>query len=339
MTGIAVLKPGLHTMVQDMGRRGYGRYGVPVCGPMDTVAFRAANALAGNDANEAGLEIVIRGPQLRFREERVIAVCGADISFRVNDEPQPTWRPVYVPKDALVTFGSVIQGVRAYLAVNGGIDVPEVLHSKSTALRSGWGGLHGRTLQEGDHLKVGSSSMRSIQQLIQLREHWLSSNQLSYSVPWSVSYTIRPQYAPHPTLRVIPGQEYEWFGSQACLLTTQSFKVTAQSDRMGYRLEGEQHIRLSSPKELLSEAVSMGTVQVPHGGNPIVLMADHQTTGGYPRMAHVISVDLPLLAQVMPGADIQFELVSISDAQRLLLQWEHKWEQCLVQLHRLQKGE
>ncbi|WCR29973.1 biotin-dependent carboxyltransferase family protein [Paenibacillus thiaminolyticus] len=303
---------GLLTTVQDSGRVGFQKYGVLASGAMDTVALRLANLLAGNQEGAAALEITLLGPKLVFDKAAVIALAGGNLSPAVDGVSLPLWRQVYIPAGKTLTFGRAVSGCRIYLAVAGGIHVPEVMGSRSTYLRAGMGGFCGRALQAGDVLETGASTL------------WrgMASDE-AVVLPWGASHELRPAYLDDPVLRVVRGPEYYRFDEESRRkLWTERFRVTPQSDRMGYRVEGEP-LALAEPLDMVSSAVGAGTIQVPPEGNPIVLLADRQTAGGYPRIAHVISVDLPLIAQVKPGGQIRFEEVSLEEAQELYVMREH----------------
>ncbi|GAB6932116.1 5-oxoprolinase subunit C family protein [Calditerricola satsumensis] len=317
---VTVLRPGLLTTVQDLGRTGWQRFGVPVGGAMDPFALRVANALVGNDDGAAAMEITLQGPQLRFDEDALIAVCGADLSPAVDGAPLPQWRPVLVQRGSVLAFGRPRWGVRAYLAVAGGWDVPIVLGSRSTDRRAGLGGVEGRALREGDRLIAGIPAAPA-QRLMAALSGRLGRRPLA-SVPWRVSPRAFPAYAAQPTVRALRGPEFDAFSPAAqAAFFARPFRVTPQSDRMGYRLAGPA-LALREPIELVSEGVSAGTVQVPPDGQPIVLLADRQTVGGYPRIACVATVDLPVLAQMPPGATVRFREVSLGEAQALLARRE-----------------
>lgn len=306
-----VRKPGLLTTVQDLGRHGHQREGVPVSGAMDKVALRIANLLLGNLESEAGLEITLVGPQLEFPEATLIALTGADLGAKLNGRTIPLWRPIRVEAGSFLTFAGHRAGCRAYLAVAGGIAVPPVLGSRSTYLRAGIGGYHGRALAAGDTLLTGEPSALSARIAAALGRGGAGR--------WTVSPAILPLYMAAPEVRALPGAHFDTLTphAQATLWST-AFRVAPESDRMGFRLQGGP-LALSVPLEMHSEGVAMGTVQLPPGGSPIILMADRQTTGGYPRIAQVATVDLPLLAQLRPGDTVRFRLCSLETAQTLLL--------------------
>ncbi|MFJ9290522.1 5-oxoprolinase subunit C family protein [Bacillus halotolerans] len=317
-----VLKPGLLTTVQDIGRTGYQKYGVLASGAMDTVSLRIANLLIGNSEKEAGLEITLMGPgpSLFVSEPMLIAVTGADFTLRVNDEEAPLWKPVLVKGNSTVTFGPCKLGSRAYLATAGGFNVPAVMESKSTYVRAGIGGFHGRALQKEDELPIGEMSSLSKTIVSHLSQHL---GQRGFAAPnWSVSrYRFLP-LKKNPVIRVLEGKQFSFFTEESkTRFYEETFRVTPQSDRMGYRLKGEP-LELKAPLEMVSEAVTFGTVQVPPDGNPIILLADRQTTGGYPRIAHIISADLPIASQIMPGEHVQFEPVSLQEAEAIFIERE-----------------
>ncbi|SDN28608.1 antagonist of KipI [Paenibacillus sp. yr247] len=306
--GFEVIKPGLLSTLQDEGRYGYRKYGVITSGPMDFFAHRAANVLVGNTANTAVLEMTLLGPILVAHEDMLLALCGAEMEADVDGIRVPLWRPFLIRKGEKLSVHYAIKGCRAYLAVCGGFEVKSVMGSKSTYLRAGIGGHEGRALQAGDHVAVSQTGM---------------DTRVKGSIPHSgsVSAFIRPGYKDNPVVRVVRGKEVSLFTEASRRsFFAQYFLVTPQSDRMGYRLQGKK-LELSKgiPHEIISEAVVQGTIQVPPSGQPILLMADCQTTGGYPRIAHIITADLPLVAQVKPGGTLRFREVSHREAQEQLL--------------------
>lgn len=302
---LEVLEPGLLTTVQDGGRWGYQQYGMVVSGAMDPFAMQVANVLVGNDRDEAGLEITMGRAAFGFHQDCLISITGADLGATVDGEPAPMWCGFQVKKGQVLRFRGPVSGVRAYLAVAGGIDVPPVMGSKSTYLRGNIGGYAGRALKRGDQLSVGIASGNSLE----TGKRCLSRRYL-------------PRYGRNPTVRVVLGPDHEAFtpGGIRTFLHHR-FTVTTQADRMGYRLKGPR-ITHRRGADILSDATVMGTVQVPADGQPIILMADRQTTGGYARIATVISADLPLVAQTIPGGTIAFQAVSVEEAQHLAAERE-----------------
>lgn len=315
---VTIVRPGLLATVQDTGRHGYQSYGVPVGGAMDVVSLRIANWLAGNEDGAAALELTLSGACLRFDEDALIAVCGADLSPTADGRPLPQRRPVWLRRGSVVEFKARASGCRAYVAVAGGFDVPPVMGSRSTYVRGGIGGFEGRRLQPGDRLRSGTPG-RAASALSAVLAKAREDGGAFAAVPWHVSPLVFAPLARRQGIRIIRGAEFGRFdaASREALLRD-PFVVRPQSDRMGYRLSGPA-LKLSEPFELLSEGVSAGTIQVPPDGQPIVLMADRQTVGGYPRIAHVATVDLTALAQTMPGEAVAFRDIGQAEAERLLI--------------------
>lgn len=305
---IEVLKAGALTTLQDLGRYGYQRFGVVVGGAMDEWSHRAANALVGNMDDEATLEITLLGPSLRFARAALIAVVGADLSANVGGYPIPPGRAVVIDAGAQLDFGRRVNGVRAYLAVSGGFGVEPVMGSRSTYVRGGFGGFAGRALRKGDVLPIGSRA-RAVPRLA-----WRSARPVTLVRGPSVAAGTADRAGDVVTIRVITGTQWALFTpeSRATFLTS-PYQINPQSDRMGYRFEGPA-LHRRHDFEMISEGVAFGTVQVPPDGNPIVLMADRQTTGGYPKIACVASVDLPLLAQLAPRQAVRFRAVELQQA-------------------------
>lgn len=299
---LEVLKPGFCTTFQDVGRTGYQHIGVPVNGPMDALAHKLANLQVGNRLDCGTLEMTLQGPTLRFDAGTLIAIAGADLGATLDGQPLPPETAVRVRPGSVLAFGTRKNGARAYLAVAGGFTVQPVLGSVSTYRRGAYEGVLGRALVAGDRLGV-ASSFRNPPRIV---------------LPKPLTRAIeREADAP---IRVIAGGEWLAFTAQARHhLLNGPYSIGHDSERMGYRLQGAA-LELEAPLELLSEAVAFGTVQVPPSGQPIILMADRQTTGGYPRIANVISVDLPLLAQRLPGEKVVFELTTLEHAQLLAVQ-------------------
>lgn len=326
---IKIIRSGLLTTIQDLGRYGFQKYGVIVSGAMDSFALRIANLLVGNGEEDAALEMTLIGPSISFQRDCLIAICGADLSPTMNGIPVPQWRPVYLKKGSFLDFGQCMKGCRSYLALAGGINVPKVLGSQSTYLRANMGGFEGRSLREGDTLKIGGLSREAISQIKKLS--FLEDHYPFRAPKWTISKTILPAYKINPTVRVMRGKQFDSFTLQSREdFFQKEFRVTPQSDRMGYRLEGPI-LKMSQKLELISEAVCSGTIQVPAAGKPIVLLADRQTTGGYPKIAQLATVDLPIMAQIKPGDKIRFREISLKDAQDLYLARE-KEISCLKQI-------
>ncbi|MBG9771625.1 biotin-dependent carboxyltransferase family protein [Brevibacillus laterosporus] len=321
---IRVIKPGLLTLIQDQGRFGFRKYGVVTSEAMDPLALRIANMLVGNAEQLATLEMTLTGAELAFEHDSLIAITGADLSFTINGERLPMWRPIFVRSGTVVKGGGCRTGCRAYLAIAGGIEVEQVLGSRSTYARAGMGGYQGRSLQAGDYISVGEPANVTHAFL----EKWYNrlAKQTSLrswtSVDWSVSADCLATYRRNPQVRISRGTHFSLFTSESQQnLFQSSYKITPQSDRMGYRLQGAM-LDLVEPIELLSEAVAFGTIQVPAEGYPIILLADRQTTGGYPRIGQVATVDLPILAQMKPGEEIMFTEIERDESEKLLMERE-----------------
>jgi len=284
---------------------------------MDRVAHRVANLLVGNNEGAAALEATLIGPTVLFDEQTLIALAGADLDATIDGSRVARWAPRLVPAGATLRFGRAVTGCRVSIAVAGGIEVPLVFGSRSTYLRAGFGGMDGRALRPGDVLEARKPSRLSESIAASLRggAHPMHG-------AWSAGAALRPAYSGDAVVRLIEGAHTtELAPASRDALTERRFRVSPSSDRMGYRLEGEA-LALRAPREMLSEAVAFGTVQLPPGGAPIVLMADRQTTGGYPRIGEVASVDLPLVAQLKPGDQLRFRMISLAEAQQLFLELE-----------------
>lgn len=300
---VTVLRPGLFTTVQDRGRWGYQSSGVPVSGAMDPVAHRIANAVVGNPPAAATLEATLVGPELRFGDATTIAIAGADLSATVDATSVPMETAVRCRPGSILRFGQRRAGARAYVAFDGGIDVPLVLGSRSTHLLSNMGGVAGRALRAGDILPLGPP----------------------VDPPVVRRRSAEPPRSTATRLRVLAGPQREFFEDEALeLLQRTRFTVGSESDRVGYRLHADVAIPHADERVMISDATFSGAVQVPASGQPILLMADRQTTGGYPQIAVVITADLSKAAQLAPGDGVEFELCSPAQAISALLEQESK---------------
>lgn len=302
---LLIQKEGILTTVQDLGRTGYRDLGINPGGAMDRTAARLINILLGNAESEAVLEFHFPAGVLAFEIPVVFALGGANFDARLDGEKIENWRPHFADAGSKLRFAGKNSGSRMYLAVLGGFVVEKWLGSSSTNLAAQAGGFNGCRLRSGD--RIGFCSRFYDQHP---------------SLNYFISPSLIPFYRPFPTVRVIAGAEFDLLskGSRKAFAES-TYAVSSQSDRMGYRLTGPP-LKLTKKLELLSSAVSFGTIQLLPDGNLIVLMADHQTTGGYPRLGHVVSVDLPLLAQLGPGDKVGFHMVSMDEAERLLVDFE-----------------
>jgi KipI family sensor histidine kinase inhibitor len=305
---ITVLKAGLFTTIQDAGRWGYQDRGVPVSGPMDRQAYRFANARVGNPPDTATLEATVLGPELRFERPAIVAIAGADLSASINDNAAALDTPHRVLAGSVLRFGERRSGARSYIAIDGGIDVPLVLGSRSTHVVSGLGGLGGRALQAGNRVPLGTSNHR-----------------------WREPLRFAPQVTEvrrGARLRIMRGpQDYHFDDAVFDWLQRTRFTISSQSDRMGYRLSRANSDRIPTqsripPGSMISDATFIGGLQIPPSFDPILLMADRQTTGGYPQIATVITADLSVAGQLAPADWIEFEFCTRSEAIAALREQE-----------------
>jgi antagonist of KipI len=309
---------GFQTSVQDLGRTGFRQSGVSLGGALDTHAMRVANALVGNPNGAAGLEVSLGELQLRFEDTRMVAWCGGAFTVRLGNQNLPAGHAGLVAKgdDLIVTAPQ--RGGRAWLAISGGINVPLVLGSRSTDMRGSFGGFQGRALRDGDALPLGPAKRFPLKK--RTVSEWRAPS------PWATTGRVSAM------LRIVRGTDWNRFLSRAhTSLVMRSFAVKAASDRMGARLDGPPLDRMRTT-DLLSEAVAPGTLQVPPNGEPILLLGDCQTIGGYPKIAHVITADLPMAAQLWPGHQVRFHEVSLMEAQRLLREREEDFARFRVGL-------
>jgi len=316
---ISVLNPGLLTSVQDLGRYGYQKYGVIVSGAMDSYAMRLSNIMVGNEENEAVLEITLIGPSLKLEKGTLFSITGANLSPAINGEKIPMGRPIYLKKDCILKFGSCIKGCRSYLAVAGGFDVPEIMGSKSTYLRAEFGGFNGRALQKDDVLSIGIKTSMSNKIIKKMEE--LKGNGDFVASSWYMK-NFMMQNPDSTLIRVFEDRQFNAVSEEGInKFFNSKFTVDNRSDRMGYRLSGEK-IELKEKLEMISEEVSPGTIQLPPDGNPIILLADRQTAGGYPKIAHVASVDIQKIVQLKPSDKITFKKITLKEAEKLYFQRE-----------------
>jgi antagonist of KipI len=296
---VSVISAGFQTTVQDCGRTGLRKFGVTPGGALDPISLRLVNLLVGNLECTAGLECVSGRLRLRFHDERILAWSGGEFEVRLGDKLVPVLHCARVSTDIEILPQ---RGGRAWLAISGGINVPEILGSRATDLRAHFGGWEGRALRDGNELPLGVES----ELCARVRDE----------IPDHVSDWSAPRFvARGKLLRIIRGKN--WDDNIGAKLLAQKFRIAMDSDRMGLRLEGEE-IASASRRELVSEAVTPGTIQLPPSGAPVVLLQGCQTIGGYPKIAHVITVDLGYAAQLQPLDEVRFELIELEDARQLL---------------------
>lgn len=301
MASLKVTRPGMLTTVQDLGRWGHQASGVPVAGPMDAYSHRLANRLVANEDAAAALEITLVGPELEAVGDLICAIAGAEFELSVNGAPVSSARPFTLKHGSTLRFGRRVAGARATLAVRGGIEVAPVLGSRATSIISRMGPFGGRALAAGDILPIGLLPPRP------------DRIQDFYSL-------ALPQGGAR--LRVLPGPQDRVFGAETIRQFLSSrFTVTTKSNRMGYRLEGPS---LAHACDVLSDATPLGSIQLPRSGQPILLMADRQTTGGYPKIATVISADVPIAGQLSPGDWIRFASCTRAEAIDALQRQERR---------------
>ncbi|QEK11404.1 biotin-dependent carboxyltransferase family protein [Crassaminicella thermophila] len=301
MGTINVIYPGLLTSVQDEGRYGYQQFGVPVSGVMDSFSHRVANILVGNDEKEAVLEVTMLGPKIVFENDSVIAITGGDLSPMINGKAISMWESIYVKKGDQLSFGGIKSGCRSYIAFAGGIDVDVIMGSKSTYMKGKIGGFEGRALKAGDIVKIG-----------------VPKEDLSILIGRKVSQKYIPKITSPFEVRVVLGPQDEYFTQKGInTFLSNEYIVTNECDRMGFRLDGEaiEHV---DGGDIISDGIAFGAIQIPGHGKPIIMMADRQTTGGYTKIANVISSDLYKIAQAKPNDKIRFKKVGIKEAQNIL---------------------
>jgi len=310
-----VIKPGFITTVQDLGRHGFLKYGVPISGAMDGFSLRLANMLVGNDPGDACLELTMLGPELEALHETQMAVAGGDIAVQIDGQEAQMWQALTVKSGDVISFGKVRAGCRAYLAVRGGINVPIILGSRSTYVRCEMGGVQGRQLKTEDCIDGFDDAQPMGFRLL-------------------VPQEFVPDFSAEARVRVVLGPQLESFTEKGVeTFLSNPYMVTIEADRMGYRLEGpiiEHRERVG----MISDAILPGSVQVPPSGKPIITMQDAQTTGGYAKIAAVISSDLHILGQLKPNDWIHFERTTLPEAHRQLAEYHNKIRTIESELHR-----
>jgi len=315
---VIVARSGFLTSVQDVGRTGFREFGVSAGGALDPFALRVANLLVGNDEAAAGLEITFGGLQLHFQEERIVAWCGGEFDVHVGSTALPVGHAALVRAGDELKFGRSEIGCRAWLTISGGINVPIVLSSRSTDLRANFGGFNGRALRDGDVLP-----------LVQKSRSTPAATGIS---SWTAPHDWVSPAKHEPTLRFVRGVDWNRFSASTLQhFINELFAVSSDSDRMGVRIDGPE-LKREDNVDLISEAVAPGTIQVPPSGKPILLLGDCQTIGGYPKIAHVITVDLGIAAQLRAGDRVRFSEVSLADAHHLLLEREREFDRFRIGL-------
>ncbi|WP_336517192.1 biotin-dependent carboxyltransferase family protein [Pollutibacter soli] len=314
---LRIIQPGMYSSMQDLGRSGYRAIGVPESGAMDTQSAQIANILVGNRASDTVIEFTHHGAALIAESPMIVAHCGGGASLWINDYPAVSGRGYLVKQSTLLQLKSNPSGYRSYLAVSGGFEASLDLGSSSTYTPAAMGGLNGRILKTGDQLRIRDQDVFQ-----RVSQYFYPSGNNNDVKATSWGYYGRHYQNAASAIRIIKGPEWDCFTNNAIeTFLNSSFRITTQSNRMGFRLQGKSLITEPLP-ELISTNVTMGTIQVTHEGDLIMLMADAQTTGGYPRIAQIASTDLSACAQLKPDEEIRFTLISAEEAEDLYLKKE-----------------
>ena len=296
---ITILKPGVQTTIQDIGRYGYSHFGISSSGAADLFSFRLGNIIVGNTEELAGIEMTLLGGDFKFNSDAVIAVTGSSFNLSLDSQEIPYNQSIYVKKNQILSVGITKGGARSYLLVKGGIKTENYLNSKTTHVMSGMGGFMGRPLKKGDILEIDKNNKINITNIPNNLDEINTSK-----------------------IRINKGLQSSYFSDSTwAAFTSKMFTVSEVFSRMGIRLKGNP-IHSSKGNEILTEGIPLGAIQVPGGGEPIISFVEHQTTGGYPKIANVISADLCKVGQLKPGDKFQFELISFEDAEILRLEQE-----------------
>lgn len=314
--GIIFLNGGLNTTVQDMGRNGHQKSGFHVCGAMDRRAMKIANILVDNDENEAVLEFILMGPKIRFTSDTFVAITGGNFTPCLNGQPAPMYQTIEVHKDDTLEFKFAVDGNWGYVAFAGGLDVQMEMGSRSTDVKCGIGGHHGRRMTGDDQ--------------IEFRE------KRTYLTSMPYRKLEVPNYSTEVTeIRVVLGPQDDYFTQQGLhTFLTSEYMLTSQSDRMGYRLEGDYIEHNEKGSDIISDGIALGSIQVPAHGKPIIMLADRQTTGGYTKIATVASADIPKLVQCKFNKKVKFTAIDVDAAQKLYLDELNEYDKIKKSIHR-----
>ncbi|MGV8982089.1 5-oxoprolinase subunit C family protein [Clostridium sp.] len=317
MTIMKILKPGMYTTIQDEGRYNYQKSGMSVSGAMDQFSLKIANILVGNSSGEACLEATLMGPEIKFQGNALIAVTGANLVPMINSMVVEMWCGLNVREGDVLSFGTVKNGCRSYISIARGIDVPEVMGSKSTYVKGKVGGFQGRILKAGDELKIKASDENNFTDVLRLPTEFI------------------PCYNKDNMVRVVMGPQDDYFTSEGTnTFLNCPYEVTNEADRMGYRLSGTK-ISHKVGADIISDGITMGSVQVPGHGAPIIMMADRQTTGGYTKIATVITPDINIVGQLKPGDSVRFKSIDIQEAHKVYREYMnnfHNIRECVTKL-------
>jgi len=320
MTIMKIIKPGMYTTIQDIGRYNYQKSGMSVSGAMDQFSLRVANILVGNMDSEACLETTLFGLKIKFEGDALIAVTGANLMPKINNKAIDMWSGVKVLDGDELSFETAKSGCRSYIAIEHGIDVPKVMGSKSTYVKGNVGGFQGRMLKTGDEVKIisrGKNDFTSIKKL---------------------PVELIPLYNKNNVVRVVMGPQDDYFTVDGINTFFDSeYQVTSEADRMGYRLSGPKVSHITSA-DIISDGITMGSVQIPGDGAPIIMMADRQTTGGYTKIATIITPDINIVGQLKPGDSVRFKLIDIEEAHRIYRKYMKDFDSIRESMAKLGSG-
>jgi antagonist of KipI len=298
---LEILKAGLQTSVQDLGRFGSAHLGISASGASDNLAMRIGNLMVGNPENTTAIEMTLTGDTVLFHSDAFIALAGSIFKIDLDEKPFPFWSGTYIQAGQVLTIGSTLSGARCYLCVRGGLQVKNIINSTSTHLTSEMGGLNGSILKKGDQIAFGNLS------------HVIQPVKNMENYPFTNTATIR----------ATKGLQWDWFDNQnRKLFFEKGYQVSTLSNRMGLRLSG-QSIFSSKGSEIITEGMPLGAIQIPGDGQPILSFVEHQTTGGYPKLANVISADLYKVGQLKPGDQFKFQLIDFPEAEKARLKQEN----------------
>lgn len=314
--GIVFLNGGLNTTIQDLGRNGHQKSGFHVCGAMDQRAMKLANMLLDNDEKEAVLEFILMGPKLQFTSDTFVAITGGNFAPALNGQPVPMYQAVAVKKDDILEFKFATDGNWGYVAFAGGLDIPMEMGSRSTDVKCGIGGYQGRKMAVNDQIEFRSKC--------------------TYLSSFQHRKLEAPDYSADVTeIRVVMGPQDDYFTQQGIhTFLSSEYMLTSQSDRMGYRLEGDYIEHNEKGSDIISDGIALGSIQVPAHGKPIIMLADRQTTGGYTKIATVVSSDIPKLVQCKFNKKVKFTAISVEEAQKLYLAELDEYESIRKAIHK-----
>jgi len=300
---IKVIKPGFQSTVQDRGRFGFSHYGISISGTADSISYKIGNLLVGNNCGEAAIEMTLVGGEFLFEEDAIISITGSDFQPKIENKIVPMWQTLKIKSDEIISFSNTLSGARSYICIKGGINVQQILGSRSTHLLTSLGGLNGRKLLKGDRLPIEKLTNEEIQ---------------SYKVSKQIIALLNSKNI----IRVTTAPQTNYFSKDVIeKFTSNKYVVSEEANRMGLRLIGKK-LEREIMEEIITEGITLGAIQISNDGMPIILFVEHQTTGGYPKIANVISADMHKIGQLRPRDEINFQFVSIEQAHKLNLELE-----------------